>query len=80
MDKILWCYHSNETSLSVLSHGDIYFSELCKMKFGNFVEFLLLATFGSERDNILSSSEGSHLASGLNDSFVFFQVSEPICI
>ena len=23
-DEILWCYHSNETSLAVLSHGAIY--------------------------------------------------------
>ena len=23
--KILWCYHSNETSLVILSHGTIYF-------------------------------------------------------
>ena len=30
-----------------------------------------MATFGSERDNILSGSEKSHLGSGLNDSFVF---------
>ena len=24
MDEILWCYHSNETSSAVLSHGAIY--------------------------------------------------------
>ena len=24
VDEILWCYHSNETSLAVLSHGAIY--------------------------------------------------------
>ena len=30
-----------------------------------------MATFGGERDNILSGSEESHLGSGLNDSFVF---------
>ena len=41
VDRILRCYHSNETSLAVLSLGDICFSELCKMKFGNFVEFWL---------------------------------------
>ena len=23
-DEILWCYHSNETSSSVLSHGTFY--------------------------------------------------------
>ena len=26
VDDIHWCYHSNETSLVVLSHGTIYFS------------------------------------------------------
>ena len=26
VDKILWCDHSNETSLAVLSHGTICFS------------------------------------------------------
>ena len=25
VDEILWCYHSNETSFAVLSHGTIYF-------------------------------------------------------
>ena len=24
MDEILWCYHSNETSSVVLSHGTVY--------------------------------------------------------
>ena len=24
VDEILWCYHSNETSSVVLSHGTIY--------------------------------------------------------
>ena len=24
MDEILWCYHSNETSSEVLSHGTVY--------------------------------------------------------
>ena len=24
VDEIPWCYHSNETSLAVLSHGTIY--------------------------------------------------------
>ena len=35
VDEILCCYHSNETSSAVLSRGTIYFSEFCKMKFGN---------------------------------------------
>ena len=25
VDKILWCDHSNETSLAVLLHGNIFF-------------------------------------------------------
>ena len=37
-DEILWCDHSNETSLTVLTHGAIYFSKFHKMKFGNLVE------------------------------------------
>ena len=24
VDELLWCYHSNETSSAVLSHGTIY--------------------------------------------------------
>ena len=24
VDEILWCYHSNETSSAILSHGTIY--------------------------------------------------------
>ena len=46
-DKILWCHHSNESSLPVLSHDAIYFSkdnEICK-----FGRNLPLATFDSER-------------------------------
>ena len=36
--KILWCDHSNETSLPVLSHGAICFATFYKNKIGNFVE------------------------------------------
>ena len=39
MDEIQWCYHSNETSLVVLSHGAIYFEAFYKLKFGYFVHF-----------------------------------------
>ena len=31
VDEILWCYHSNETSSAVLSHGTIYI--VCFSKF-----------------------------------------------
>ena len=39
VDEILWCDHSNETSLAVLLHGTICFSIFYKMKFGIFLEF-----------------------------------------
>ena len=38
VDEILWCYHSNESSLPVLSHGATSFSEFHKMEFGNLVD------------------------------------------
>ena len=34
-----WCYHSNETSSAVLSHGTIYFLVIYKIKFGIRLEF-----------------------------------------
>ena len=33
VDEILWCEHSNETSLAVLSQGAVCFSAFYKMKF-----------------------------------------------
>ena len=36
--EILWCDHSNESSLPVLTHGDICYSKFHKMKFENLVE------------------------------------------
>ena len=41
VDKILCCYHSNESSLPVLTHGAVCFSKFYKMKFGNLVEICL---------------------------------------
>ena len=38
VDQILWCDHSNKSSLPVLSHGAICFSKFHKIKFGNLVE------------------------------------------
>ena len=55
VDKILLCDHSNESSLPVISHDAICFSQFWKMKFGR---NLPLATFGSERVN---SSEFNYL-------------------
>ena len=43
VDKILWCDHSNGTSLAVLSHDTIYFQQFYKMKFP-FFRILTLAT------------------------------------
>ena len=51
VDETLWCDHSNETSLPVLTHGATCFSKFHKMKFGIFCRILPLATFGSERSN-----------------------------
>ena len=46
VDEILWCEHSNETSLAVLSLGTICFSIFCKIKFGNFLDFQFLTLLG----------------------------------
>jgi len=39
VDEIPWCDHSNETLLTVLSHGTIYIQVFYKMKFGIRLEF-----------------------------------------
>ena len=41
VDEILWCDHSNESALPVLSHCAICFSKCYKMKFANLVEICL---------------------------------------
>ena len=46
VDEILWCDHSNETSLAVLLHGAICFSIFYKMKFDICLEFYYLALVG----------------------------------
>ena len=43
VDKILWCDHSNETSLAVLLHGTICFLLFYKMKFRIVLELMILA-------------------------------------
>ena len=53
-DQILWCDHSNESSLPVLTHGAICFSTFHKVKFGN----LLSVKFVSERANREKKSRG----------------------
>ena len=47
-DEILWCDHSNETSLEVFLHGTICFSIFYKMTFIFFLVFQLLAPLGVE--------------------------------
>ena len=47
VDEILWCDHSNESSLPLLTHDAISFSKLHKVKFGD----LLSVKFGSEKVN-----------------------------
>ena len=49
VDEILWCDHSNETSVPVLTHGATCFSKFHKTEFGIFCRILPLVTFGSER-------------------------------
>ena len=41
VDQILWCDHSNESSLPVLTHGAGCFSKFYKMKFANLLEICL---------------------------------------
>ena len=41
MDEILWCYHSNETSLTELLHSSIYFPGFSKKKIEISCGFLL---------------------------------------
>ena len=45
-DEILWCDHSNETLLAVLSHGTIYIWVFYKKRFGNCLEFSFWALPG----------------------------------
>ena len=47
VDKILWSYHSNKTSLSVLSHGTIRIFSILQNEIWKFLSHF--ATFGSER-------------------------------
>ena len=64
VDKILWCDHSNESSLPVLTHGVLCFSKFYKMTFRHLVEicfWLNLALKGlssSVRDRRLNGGKG----------------------
>ena len=48
VDEILWRDHSNETSSAVLLQGNICFSIFYRMKFGIFLEIILI--FGTLGD------------------------------
>ena len=48
-DEILWCDHSNESSLPVLTHGAICFFKILENEMWKFGRTLPLATFGSGR-------------------------------
>ena len=51
VDEILWCDHSNKTSLAVLLHGTIYFSIFYKNENWNFSLILIFGTLESCRVN-----------------------------
>ena len=42
VDEILWCYHSNKTSLAALLHGAINLVGFYKRDFWTFWEFVLI--------------------------------------
>ena len=46
VDEILWCDHSIEPSLTVLSPGTVCFSIFFKLKFGIFLDFWLWTLLG----------------------------------
>ena len=52
LNQILWCDHSKEISLEVLSCGVICFKTCYKMKFGIFVEFAFGHVWQFERVNL----------------------------
>ena len=43
VDEILWCYHSNQTSSAVLSHGTTFSEEFTK-KIGMLLNFFTMPT------------------------------------
>ena len=49
VNAILWCDHSNETSLAVLSHGTIQNLGFYKNEIWDWSWILILGTLGSER-------------------------------
>ena len=53
MDEILWCYHSNETSSAVLSHGTICL--VCSLKFKSHDEILWSGDHSNESSLVVRS-------------------------
>ena len=53
MDEILWCYHSNETSSAVLSHGTICL--VCSLKFKSDDEILWSGDHSNESSLVVLS-------------------------
>ena len=53
MDEILWCYHSNETSSAVLSHGTICL--VCSLKFKSDDEILWSGDHSNESSLVVRS-------------------------
>ena len=69
VDEILWCDHSNQSSLPLRSHDAICFSQFWKMKFGNLFETCLwphLAVKGLMNfQNLVSNNEAKNLLTEL---------------
>ena len=61
-DEILWCDHSNESSLCLVSHGAFRFFKISQNDIWKFGCNLLLAKFGSERINHSLDCYISHFA------------------
>ena len=73
VDKILWCNHSNEISLEVLSSGVICFKKFYKMKFGIFVEFCLWSYLAVKGLNLQKKGGGGE--GGINRNMVLGNVN-----
>ena len=79
VDEILWCNHSNETSLAVLLHGTIWFSIFYKNKFWNFSWILIFGTLGSSRANTKCVSLVS-LQMNVKICFIFHPAKNAACL
>ena len=64
--EILWCYHSNETSLAELLHGAIHFLGFCKKWLCNFCEFYTLSTSRFKRGIAVAFASLAHCGFSLS--------------